>query len=245
MFCLLAYQLTHYICWVVYGNFFLVSKKSSMLWSPGSTGQVKEGNESVARTFTITFDFSLFVTYVHEVTPELFWKLHSSWLMLFCCPDFTFPEYQADAPQGPSFSPHIFTRPNSALRVSGCHSIKDVYMPHLGLKILPFPKYIKVGIKISAMSTAGGKNLDAWPNTIQQTWLSFSCHFSFLKLLVTTYKFSNPFSCSLDIIHRVFDTQMCTIYLCEHRQCFWSQHSSALYSTADGLARLSWQAFRC
>lgn len=39
-------------------------------------------------------------------------------------------------------------------------TLKDaasVYMPLLGLEILPFARFIKVGIKISAVSTAGGK----------------------------------------------------------------------------------------
>lgn len=66
----------------------------SRLSGPGERWTQK----SVAQTFTIALDFSLFVTYVHEVTPKLSWKLQSLWLVLLPCPDFTFLEHQAVAP---------------------------------------------------------------------------------------------------------------------------------------------------
>lgn len=57
----------------------------------------------------------------------------------------------------------IFNPPS----IRHCKGIASLYAPHLGLKIVPFPR---VGKKMSAMPIAGGKSPDAWPSGIQQIW---------------------------------------------------------------------------
>lgn len=136
------------------------------LQAPGE----RRTQKSVAQIFTMTVAFPL-LSHV-QVRWLLSCPAGCRCRGCCCCPDFTVLEPQAGAPQGFSSSPHVFPGPNSPWCINGCRSIKDaasVCMPCLGLNILPFPKFIKVGIKISAVSASGGKSPNAWPNKIQQT----------------------------------------------------------------------------
>lgn len=60
----------------------------------------------------------------------------------------------------------IFNPPS----IRHCKDVASLYAPHLGLKIVPFPRFNRVGKKMAAMPIAGGKSPDAWPSGIQQIW---------------------------------------------------------------------------
>lgn len=85
-----------------------------------AVGGRKQG--SVTQTSAINFDFPLFVTYLHEVNPELFWMLHSLLVVALCCLDSIFLEHHPGAPSGLMFPP-CFQFAKSSL-VCWCHSTK-------------------------------------------------------------------------------------------------------------------------